>query len=373
MKRIRVQCREKWREIVEQDGLRWHTEKDRVCWNEGVAYVLTHDEVEIIRRTAREVHALFIEAAAHVVAEGRWAELGFTETDAVVIRDSWSRRDRSLLGRFDFLVDPCGQPRLIEYNAETALSLVESAVIQVRWQREAMPAYDQFADLHRRLVDSWRVSGFQHVHCAWRPRHPEVEGTIRYVATTIREAGLRATLVPLHRVGWDAMAGRFVDSDGAPVECCFKIYPWEWMLCEPFARYVTAADCHFVEPPWKLMLASKGMLAVLWELFPDHPAMVPAFHTPDQAGREFVAKPQFGREGQNVVIHRDGAMAEATEGEYEGERCVFQSLVRSPKHDGHVAQFGVWMVGDEPAAIGIRETPGAIITNDSAFVPHVLE
>jgi glutathionylspermidine synthase len=38
-----------------------------------------------------------------------------------------------LHGRFDFLFDAQGCPRLLEYNAETALSLVETAVIQRHW------------------------------------------------------------------------------------------------------------------------------------------------------------------------------------------------------------------------------------------------
>ncbi|MEA5115800.1 MAG: glutathionylspermidine synthase family protein [Geobacteraceae bacterium] len=30
------------------------------------------------------------------------------------------------------------------------------------------------------------------------------------------------------------------------------------------------------EPPWKMILSNKGILPILWELFPGHPFLVPA-------------------------------------------------------------------------------------------------
>ena len=38
--------------------------------------------------------------------------------------------------------------------------------------------------------------------------------------------------------------------------------------------------------------------------------------------------------------------------------------------DGHHIVIGSWIIGDEPAGIGIREDTGLITTNTSLFVPH---
>jgi len=104
-------------------------------------------------------------------------------------------------------------------------------------------------------------------------------------------------MLAMHRIGWNSRDGKFVDQDGAPITHCFKLYPWEWMLREPFAKRVEASGCSFIEPPWRLLLGGKGILCVLSELFADHPSVVACRTSPEQLGSTFVSKPLFGHEG----------------------------------------------------------------------------
>ena len=71
-------------------------------------------------------------------------------------------------------------------------------------------------------------------------------------------------------------------------------------------------------------------------------------------------------------IRRDGALVQQTGGDFADQRCVYQEFVPTAAPDGWRPQFGVWTVGSEPVAIGIRETDDLIITGDSQFVPHVI-
>jgi glutathionylspermidine synthase len=316
---------------------------------------------------------MYHQAAQHVVRNNLWSLMGLQNYEAELLAASWERGEWSLHGRFDFLFDAQGCPKLLEYNAETALSLVETAVIQRGWLVEVMPKHEQFNQLEESLVAAWRDSGFKQVHCAWRPRHAEVEGTVRYMAQLMRRAGIQATLMAMHRMGWNSREGKFVDPDGAPITHCFKLYPWEWMLREPFAKRVAASGCSFIEPPWRLLPGSKGILCVLSELFAEHPSVVPCRTSPEQLGSTFVSKPLFGHEGHNVAIHCNGAVAETLPGEYGDEPKVYQAFVESPRFDGFLPQFGVWMVRDQPVAICVRETLGSIISARSAFVPHAVE
>jgi glutathionylspermidine synthase len=315
---------------------------------------------------------IYHQAAEHIVENSLWPSIGLQNHEAELLASSWRRSEWSLHGRFDFLFDDQGCPRLLEYNAETALSLLESAVIQKHWLAEVMPKHQQFNKLEESLVHAWRDSGFKHVHCAWRPRHAEVEGTVRYMAQLMRSTGMQATLLAMHRIGWNSRDSRFVDQDGKPITQCFKLYPWEWMLREPFARRVEASGCSFIEPPWRLLLASKGIICVLSELFGDHPSVVACRTSPGQLGSTFVSKPLFGHEGHNVAIHRDGAIVETLAGEYGDEPRVYQAFVESPRYDGFLPQFGVWMVQNQPVAICVRETLSSIISANNAFVPHIL-
>ena len=373
MKRSRISPRAGWQSLVEKQGLTWHSEGKEVTWNESAVYILNSSEVEKLRQTARELADVFHQAAGHIVKNKLWSMLGLRDEESQLITASWERGDWSLHGRFDFLFDAQGQPKLLEYNAETALSLVETAVIQKQWLSEVMPEKTQFNELEEHLLQAWRESGFNHVHCAWRPRHAEVEGTIRYMAGLMRRVGIKATMLAMHRMGWHSQQRTFVDHDGISIRHCYKLYPWEWMLREPFAKFVNEAQCCFVEPPWRLVLGSKGILCVISELFGDHPAVVACHQTPDKLGANFVSKPLFGHEGHDVTIHRDGAVAESLSGEYGDEAKVFQAFVESQRHDGYLPQFGVWTVRDEPAAICVRETLGSIISANSAFVPHAIE
>jgi len=372
MKRASVAGRADWKSRVEEQGLLWHSEDGQETWNEQAAYLLSAAEVEKLCRASRELAEMYHQAAGHVVKHNLWSLMGLQDHEARLLRSSWERGEWSLHGRFDFLFDAEGCPRLLEYNAETALSLVETAVIQKRWLLEVLPEHEQFNKLEESLMQAWGESGFKHVHCAWRPRHAEVEGTVRYMAQLMRSVGIQVTMMAMHRMGWNSRDGRFVDQDGVPVTHCFKLYPWEWMLREPFAKRVEASGCSFIEPPWRLLLGGKGILCVLAELFADHPSIVPCRTSPERLGSAFVSKPLFGHEGHNVAIHRNGAVSESLPGEYADEPKVYQAFVESPRCDGFLPQFGVWMVRDQPVAICVRETLGSIISAKSAFVPHAI-
>ena len=51
----------------------------------------------------------------------------------------------------------------------------------------------------------------------------------------------------------------------------FKLYPWEWMMREAFGASLPGAPTQFVEPPWKAILSNKGILPLLWAMFPRPP------------------------------------------------------------------------------------------------------
>ncbi len=141
---------------------------------------------------------------------------------------------------------------------------------------------------------------------------------------------------------------------------------------------------HWLEPAWKLLLASKGLLAVLWEQYQDHPLLLPASlsgpplvadgcgdrHHRSQATR-YVKKPLFSREGNNVTIHGLGDLV-STEGPDGEGGFVYQEYVELPDCDGFRPVIGAWLVDGEPAGMGIRETRGLITNNTAQFVPHII-
>ena len=121
---------------------------------------------------------------------------------------------------------------------------------------------------------------------------------------TAAEAGIDTVGLAIEEIGWDPALQRFVDLEEAPMGAIFKLFPWEWMVTDPFGEYAVRLlpSTQWVEPLWKMLLSNKAILAILWEMHPGHPNLLPAFL--DQPGllTEYVRKPKLGREGANIQI-----------------------------------------------------------------------
>ena len=104
---------------------------------------------------------------------------------------------------------------------------------------------------------------------------------------------------------------------------------------------------------------------MLWELFPGHPNLLPAYREPGRTGGAEIRKPLFGREGANI-----SAPGAETPGPYGEEGFVHQQYLELPCVDGRYALIGSWVINGEAKGIGIREDASPITRDTSRFVPH---
>jgi glutathionylspermidine synthase len=196
--------------------------------------------------------------------------------------------------------------------------------------------------------------------------------TAAYLQDAAHQAGLAASLFMIEEIGWDG--ARFVGPNDQPLTTVFKLYPWEWMVREEFGKYLAAANTVWLEPPWKMLLSNKGILPVLWELYPRHPYLLAASFGRPSTGADWARKPLLGREGANVTLYQAGGQIQ-TGGDYGEEGFVYQDLAPLKSFDGMYPVIGSWVIGhaegDCAAGIGIRESDIPITTNVSRFVPHV--
>jgi glutathionylspermidine synthase len=104
--------------------------------------------------------------------------------------------------------------------------------------------------------------------------------------------------------------------------------------------------------------------------------LLPAFFVDDdrksEIGDRFAQKPILSREGANVLLIDGADVIGRTGGEYGAEGAIRQALVDIPAFDGNYPVIGSWLVGDQPAGIGIREDHTRITGNRSRFVPHAI-
>lgn len=370
MKRHICNPRPDWRQKVEEKGLTYHSHENGPYWDESACYELTAPEVDTLEQAAHVLHYLCIDAAEAVIKNNWWQRLGIPAAAVPAILRSWERDDFSLYGRFDLAFDGVGAPKLLEYNADTPTALVEAAVTQWFWLQDTRPGADQFNSIHERLIEAWRRWVGTTIHFSSIKENAEDEQTVLYLRDTCEQAGVTTRSVHVEDIGWSAKQKCFVDETISKVTHCFKLYPWEWMWHEEFGPHLTHDAVQFIEPTWKMLLSNKGLLPVLWELFPEHPNLLPAYESSDALGARYIRKPKLSREGANLTWVDGGVTVEETAGDYGEEGYVYQAVAEPLNFEGNHPVFGVWMVDHEPAGLGIREDRSRITGNLSRFVPH---
>ncbi|EGF91684.1 glutathionylspermidine synthase family protein [Asticcacaulis biprosthecium C19] len=394
MERLTVAPRPDWQTRVEAEGMLWHTAGGSPYWNEGVCYRFSESEVEQIHDATEACHRMAMAAVATLIADGQLADYGYDAAAISLIEQSWRNAERDIYGRIDFAWDGRGAPKMLEYNADTPTSLLEAAVIQWSWLTDVYGAGQtaQYNDLHAALVDrlrQWRSDhgSFLHVSCVFP--HDEDTGTVAYIESAAREAGLEVKFVPISAIGHTPQdGGLFLDQDDQPIRLLFKLYPWDWLLADDYGpRLVDAVlkgRIRLFEPAWKMLLANKRLLVKMWQMNPDSPYLLETQRTerPLRAKMErgessgYVRKPVLGREGQNIAIFRRGEVgaSEQTSGNYGDNDVVYQDLaslfVAGSGHDRVHALIGSWVIGGEAKGMGVRESASAITDDRARFVPH---
>ena len=368
MQRELLAPRPDWPAKVEALGLDFHTGADGdPYWWEAACYSFSAAEIDEIEAATAALHEICTEAVDRLIAAGDLSSLLIPERFWPWIADSWRRRDPALYGRFDLAYGGHGPPKMLEYNADTPTALLEAAVVQWYWLEEVKPGCDQFNSLHEKLIAAWaelrrRYAGTPCVHFAAVLDELEDRRTLEYLRDVCGQAGCPTEQLDIAELGWNG--SHFTDLAERPIAALFKLYPWEWLLRERFAEHLLADRLALIEPPWKMLLSNKAILAVLWEMFPGHPNLLPASFERSCIEGACVEKPIYGREGREVRLVAAGDPGSARRGR------VYQAAAPLPQFDGVHALIGSWIVAGGPAGIGLREDPSPITTNRSRFVPH---
>lgn len=381
MKRVSTRPRTNWQKTVEGQGLLYHTPDGMTYWDESAYYSFTMREVLSLESAVGELQQLCLAAAQHVIDNNRFAEFGLSALTGQAIRTAWTDEPPAVYGRFDLAYTGDGQPKLLEYNADTPTGLLEAGVVQWYWLQDQHPTLDQWNSIHERLVGKWRQLRaycasplcFTHTH---DPAYEDAM-TIAYLRETAEQAGHRCETFHIDQLGVDRDTGVFVAPGGTPVRSLFKLYPWEWMVDEPFAdplfQSIEHASVQWIEPIWKMLWSNKALLPILWELNPGHPLLLPAYFDGPREMTEYVKKPKLSREGANITLMRDGIAIVQTPGEYGGDGYVYQAAATTRHEAGTFPVIGAWVIDGEAAGCGIRESNGPITDNLSRFVPHLID
>ena len=364
-------------------GFTFHSPDEREYWTRDACYALTPEAIGALEAAARELRPMIDAAVARVVARGDYAAFGFTDRLAALVEASHRAGEPSLYGRFDFRLAPDGGIKMFEFNAETPAALLEAAVVQLAWFEETppgprtRPGTDQGNRIDDALVARWPALRLPHlVHFAAEHEREDEVAQVAYLMATARAAGHDAAFRPVEDISWQAEDG-FVTPDGAPLSACFKLYPWDWLDAEEGGRLLPLGRTRWIEPARRMLAANKAILVTLWEMFPRHPLLLPASLDRAAIDGPAIGKPALGLEGHGMRV--EGVEADVSTDIAEGlpaSPSIWQAWAPLPGHaTPHGDAFpvmGVWMVGDEPSGLGIREGDELVTTLEDRFVPHVV-
>ena len=348
MERVSITERPDWREKAHEYGFNFHTMYGEPYWCEDAYYKLTLAQVEKLEEVTAELHQMCLKVVEKVIASDElMTKFRIPKHTWSFVRQSWLTHQPSLYSRLDLAWDGTGEPKLLENNADTPTSLYEAAFFQWIWLEDQLNAgnlpegSDQFNSLQEKLI------------CA-------TEAEIATEFLYIDDIGL-------------GEKGQFTDLQDQVISNLFKLYPWEFMLREMFSTKLEDAGVRWLEPAWKSIISNKALLPLLWEMFPNHPNLLPAYFAEDDHPQmeKYVVKPIFSREGANVSIIENGKTIEAAEGPYGEEGMIVQQFHPLPKFGDSYMLIGSWLVNDQPAGIGIREDRALITQDMSRFYPHI--
>ena len=383
MRRLALKPRADWQARAAELGFAHHTIDGAPYWDETACYAFTLAEIENdIEAATQSIADLSLELVERCMRDESTLErLKIPRHAWPLMIESWRMRAPSLYGRFDFAYDGKGPPKLLEYNADTPTSLFEAAVFQWHWLEDGrtrgfLPkGADQFNSIHEKLIARFREIGADALHFSCMSDSDEDACTIDYLRDCAMQAGLTTAKIEVKDIG--VKGAQFVDLDDKPIARLFKLYPWEFIFADQFGRSPAMRNTQFIEPAWKAILSNKGALALLWEMAPGHPNLLPTFFLNDdrksEIGNRFAQKPLWSREGANVLLVDGEDVVGRTSGTYGAEGYVRQALVDLPNFDGNYPVLGSWVIGGAPAGMGIREDASRITGDRSRFVPHFIE
>lgn len=176
------------------------------------------------------------------------------------------------------------------------------------------------------------------------------------------------------------------------VKCLINQYPKEWLVNEiehdELLKY-DLAEIRSFEPWWKLILGNKALLPLLWNMYPEHKNLLPAFYDQPDSRRydlnkyKWVSKPLYGREGIGVLMSKNYSSVSdfiyASENNYgedgsTGENLghsIYQVYHKLPEAQGRVIQTSSWVIGGKAAGINFREgKAGTNFGDKNPFLPH---
>ena len=381
-------------EYLESIGFTWHTDTDETSYISDEIVSISEAEAEAYYEATNELYDMFCEAGQHVIDNDLFHDLDIPFNLVELIKASWEDDVHwHLYGRFDLAGGIDGKPiKLIEFNADTPTALFETAIVQWAMLKfNELEESSQFNSLYEALKDNFKrfvtldsdIEEFDkhYEKLNWKilfssvAGNDEEENTTKLLQHIANEAGYKTDFEFIGDVGFNDEG---ISKENELFEFWFKLIPWEDIAIDEgelaviLTQIINDKKAIIFNPAYTLLFQSKGIMKVLWDLYPNHPLLLETSFEPLENTKQ-VEKMCFGREGANVaIVNEDNSLDTKTDGVYENFKPIYQEYTEFPQDEnGNYYQAGVFYVY-EACGLGFRKG-GKILDNMSKFVGHIVE
>lgn len=381
-------------EYLESIGFSWHTDKDMSSYISDEIVQLSKKEAMDYYNAANELYDMYVDAAQYVIDHDLFHELNIPFNLIDMIKESWENDVHwHLYGRFDLAGGLDGKDiKLIEFNADTPTALFETMIIQwalLKYNNQEESS--QFNSLYEALADNFKrlitldsdIKNFEEYYkkLNWKILFSSIKGndeeehTVKLLQHIASEVGFETDFSYVDEVEF---SNDGISKNDILYEFWFKLLPWEDIainegeLALILSELIEDKKTIIFNPAYTLLFQSKGMLKILWDLYPNHPLLLETSFEPLQNKKQ-VEKMCFGREGANIaIVNSDNSLDIKTDGAYDNFKPIYQEYYPFNQDDKEqYYQAGVFYAY-EACGLGFRKG-NKILDNMSKFVGHIIK
>ncbi|MFY9286960.1 MAG: glutathionylspermidine synthase family protein [Alphaproteobacteria bacterium] len=408
----------------------------RGYWQEHVGYEISESQAEQMRQAVSELSSMFKQAMNYVVANPEVLRQFFMHPDEYqnhcvlqLARQSWldeGIRD-TVLERLDMAWDGINPPKLLERNLGHMGLIVGTGPVQekyIAWLRK-QPGFsdaNSFGDLEEALIQSFQNVAWQmflprggRVAVIAQNKTPKSDRGMlaapRLLTRWARKAGFNASRVVADTLNYDQITGamvaftafgqrkseKFADLErrifkGNISQRVFSSISIARSIQAQHAYTFFAGDYYMynlaqsskngvppdglktrtMDPYWVLLAHNKALLAVLHELFPDHPNLLPTYiGTRELKDQKRIFKRMYGSQGnESVIVNENNDIVNVRNVRGGGRLWSEESYVTQAFTEAAAGSFGryrvfnVFATQGKAAAMSVREAPGPFVGGD---------
>ncbi|HEV7380215.1 MAG TPA: glutathionylspermidine synthase family protein, partial [Dyadobacter sp.] len=261
---------------LQKVGWNWMLGTDTASYVTSDVVVVKEGDANQYYQAAADLYDMLVEAGQYVIDHDLFKEMGIPENLIELIKLSWDDdRQTHLYGRFDLAGGINGEPvKFIEFNADTATCIPESAVVQwAHLRNNGLDESSQFNTLYETLVAQFlyikrgNTDLTPSILFSTMRGYPEDDTNVSILSEAAKEAGFDVDFAYVDEVEFSNGEGVFKQNpeDGTFIrfDFWFKLVPWEYIgydepdLASLLTTIVKNRKAVILNPAYTLLFQSK--------------------------------------------------------------------------------------------------------------------